>query len=100
MPSAGFLISAIEPAIILALLGSVDSLLTSLIADSLTGTQHNPDKELVGQGLGNIVAGLFGSVSYTFDTLQILRRVPEGRIVGTLDQVREIAAGLLDDRAG
>ena len=100
VPSAGFLISAIQPAIILALLGSVDSLLTSLIADSLTGTQHNPDKELVGQGLGNIVAGLFGSVSYTFDTLQILRRVPEGRIVGTLDQAREIAAGLLDDRAG
>ena len=62
LPSAGFLISVIEPAIILSLLGSVDSLLTSLVADSLTGTRHNPNKELVGQGLGNIVAGLCGGL--------------------------------------
>ena len=50
LPSAGFLISSIQPAIILALLGSVDSLLTSLIADSLTGTRHNPDREPGGPG--------------------------------------------------
>ena len=60
LPSADFLVRALEPAIILALLGSVDSLLTSLVADSLTGTRHNPDRELVGQGVGNMVAGLFG----------------------------------------
>ena len=62
LPSAGFLVRALEPAIILALLGSVDSLLTSLVADSLTGTRHNPDRELVGQGIGNMVAGLFGAL--------------------------------------
>ena len=62
LPSAGFLVRALEPAIILALLGSVDSLLTSLVADSLTGTRHNPDRELVGQGVGNMVAGLFGAL--------------------------------------
>ena len=62
LPSAGFLARALEPAIILALLGSVDSLLTSLVADSLTGTRHNPDRELVGQGVGNMVAGLFGAL--------------------------------------
>ena len=61
LPSAAFLARALEPAIILALLGSVDSLLTSLVADSLTGTRHNPDRELVGQGIGNMVAGLFGA---------------------------------------
>ncbi len=61
-PSMAFLIGALEPALILALLGSVDSLLTSLIADSLTGTQHKPNRELVGQGLGNMVAGLFGGL--------------------------------------
>ena len=59
LPSADFLLGAMQPAIILALLGSVDSLLTSLVADSMTGTRHKPDKELVGQGIGNIVAGLF-----------------------------------------
>ena len=62
LPSAGFLVSAIQPALILALLGSVDSLLTSLVADSLTGTRHNADRELVGQGIGNLVAGLIGGV--------------------------------------
>ena len=59
MPTVDFLLGALHPAIILALLGSVDSLLTSLVADSMTGTRHKPDKELVGQGIGNIVSGLF-----------------------------------------
>jgi len=62
LPSAAFLARALEPALILALLGAVDSLLISLVADSLTGTRHNPDRELVGQGIGNMVAGLFGGV--------------------------------------
>jgi len=62
LPSAGFLVGAIQPALILALLGSVDSLLTSLVADSLTGTRHNADRELIGQGIGNMVAGLIGGV--------------------------------------
>ena len=39
----------------------MDSLLTSLVADSLTGTRHNPDRELVAQRIGNTVAGLFGA---------------------------------------
>ena len=40
----------------------MNSLLTSLVADSLTGTRHNPNRELVGQGLGNIIAGLLGGL--------------------------------------
>ncbi len=62
LPTAAFLARALEPAVILALLGSVDSLLISLVADSLTGTRHNPNRELVGQGIGNVVAGLFGGL--------------------------------------
>lgn len=61
-PAPDFLARALEPALILALLGSVDSLLISLVADSLTGTRHRPNRELVGQGIGNIVSGLFGGV--------------------------------------
>ncbi len=61
-PNVGFLLRAIEPALILALLGSVDSLLTSLVADSMTGTSHNSNRELIGQGLGNITAGLVGGL--------------------------------------
>ncbi len=56
--SANALVRAVEPALILALLGSIDSLLTSLVADSMTRTRHNPNRELVGQGIGNMVAGL------------------------------------------
>lgn len=49
-------------ALVLALLGSIDALLTSVIADSLTRTQHNSDKELIGQGVGNLASGLFGGL--------------------------------------
>ena len=55
--SIGLLSGAITPALTIALLGSIDSLLTSLIADSMTRTQHNPNRELVGQGIGNMMAG-------------------------------------------
>ncbi|MXZ89139.1 MAG: SulP family inorganic anion transporter [Dehalococcoidia bacterium] len=60
---AGFLASTVQPAITLALLGAIDSLLTSLIADSMTRTQHNPNKELVGQGIGNVAAALSGGLA-------------------------------------
>ena len=60
---AGFLASMVQPAITLALLGAIDSLLTSLIADSMTRTQHNPNKELMGQGIGNVAAALSGGLA-------------------------------------
>ena len=60
--SPDFLIHAVQPALIIALLGSIDSLLTSLIADSMTRTSHNPNRELVGQGIGNTIAGLIGGL--------------------------------------
>ena len=57
----GLLARSVQPAVILALLGSIDSLLTSLVADSMTRTRHNPNRELVGQGIGNTIAGLIGA---------------------------------------
>ena len=60
--SPGFLLGAVQPALILALLGSIDSLLTSLVADSMTRTRHDPNRELVGQGIGNTVAGFIGGL--------------------------------------
>ncbi len=60
--SPDFLLHAIQPALIIALLGSIDSLLTSLIADSMTRTRHDPDRELIGQGIGNTVAGFIGGL--------------------------------------
>ena len=60
--SAQLLIQAVEPALVLAFLGSINSLLTSLVADSLTDTRHNPSRELVAQGVGNMAAGVFGAL--------------------------------------
>ena len=60
--SPGFLLSALQPAFTLALIGSVNSLVTSLVADSLTHTRHRSNLELVGQGIGNTAAGLLGAM--------------------------------------
>jgi SulP family sulfate permease len=49
-------------ALVLGMLGCIDALLTSVIADSLTRGQHNSDKELMGQGIGNVMSGLFGGL--------------------------------------
>ena len=78
LPSGEFLLGALQPAIILALLGSVDSLLTSLVADAMTGTRHKPDRELVGQGLGNIVAGLFGGMPGAGATIGTVTNIRAG----------------------
>ena len=55
--SISVLASAVQPALTIALLGSIDTLLTSLVADSMTRTRHNPDRELVGQGIANVASG-------------------------------------------
>jgi SulP family sulfate permease len=68
----------LQPAFILALLGSIDSLLTSLVADSLTKTQHDSDKELVGQGLGNLVAGLIGAIPGAGATMRTVVNIRAG----------------------
>ena len=56
--SGSILVGAVQPAVTIALLGAIDSLLTSLIADSITRTRHNANRELVGQGIGTVVTGL------------------------------------------
>ena len=47
---------------VIALVGSIDTLLTSLVADSMTRTRHNPDRTLLGQGIGNVLAGFIGGL--------------------------------------
>lgn len=58
----GVLLNAVQPALILALIGSINSLVASLVADSLTRTRHKSNRELVGQGIGNVAAGLLGAL--------------------------------------
>jgi len=52
----------LEYAVVLAVLGSIDSLLTSVIADNMTKTKHNSNRELIGQGIGNMLAGIVGGI--------------------------------------
>ncbi len=54
-----FLVRAIQPALIIALVGSIDTLLTSLVADSMSRTRNDPNRELLAQGLGNVITGFF-----------------------------------------
>ncbi|MBL1142087.1 MAG: SulP family inorganic anion transporter [Proteobacteria bacterium] len=68
----------IKYSLILAFLGAIDSLLTSLIADSVTRTHHKSDRELVGQGIGNIIAGLFGAIPGAGATMRTVVNVRAG----------------------
>ncbi|WP_419165610.1 SulP family inorganic anion transporter [Candidatus Palauibacter sp.] len=90
LPSVGFLASALQPALILALLGSVDSLLTSLVADSLTGTRHNSNRELVGQGIGNMVSGMFGGLPGAGATMGTVVNIRAGGLTRASGALRAV----------
>lgn len=90
LPSFGFLAQAFHAALILALLGSVDSLLTSLVADSLTGTQHDSNRELVGQGIGNVVSGLFGGLPGAGATMGTVVNIRAGGLTRMSGALRAI----------
>ncbi|HKK13170.1 MAG TPA: SulP family inorganic anion transporter [Gammaproteobacteria bacterium] len=68
----------IKSALMLAALGSIDSLLTSLVADNITRTHHRPERELVGQGIGNAVAGMLGGLPGAGATMRTVVNVRAG----------------------
>ena len=68
----------VQAGLILAVLGSIDSLLTSLVADNLTQTQHWSDRELIGQGIGNSLAGLFSGLPGAGATMRTVINVKSG----------------------
>ena len=65
-------------AITLALLGAIDSLLTSVVADNMTKTVHEPNKELVGQGIGNSFGALFGGIPGAGATIRTVVNINSG----------------------
>lgn len=65
-------------AITLALLGAIDSLLTSVVADNMTKTKHKPNKELIGQGIGNSVAAFFGGIPGAGATIRTVVNINSG----------------------
>jgi sulfate permease, SulP family len=82
---------------VLAILACIDSLLTSLVADSLTRTQHNADQELLGQGLGNMIAGLFGALPGAGATMRTVVNIRSGgrtRLSGAIHALALLAVAL------
>lgn len=62
----------------LSMLGSIDSLLTSLVADMVTKTRHNSLRELIGQGVGNMIASVFGALPGAGSTVRTLANIQNG----------------------
>lgn len=77
-----FKLSSVTPyiftALTLALLGAIDSLLTSVVADNMTKTKHQPNKELVGQGIGNSIAAIFGGIPGAGATIRTVVNINAG----------------------
>jgi len=70
--------AAIIPGLTLAGLGSIDTLLTSVVADNITKTHHNSNKELIGQGIGNAVSGMFCGIAGAGATMRTVVNVKSG----------------------
>ncbi len=70
--------SMLESALVLATLGAIDSLLTSLVADNKTRTHHDSDRELIGQGIGNTIAGFFWGLPGAGATMRTVVNIRAG----------------------
>lgn len=77
-----FSFSSITPyiftALTLGLLGAIDSLLTSVVADNMTKTKHKPNKELIGQGIGNSISAIFGGIPGAGATIRTVVNINAG----------------------
>lgn len=76
--NSSILVDMLKSATVLALLGAIDSLLTSLVADNKTRTHHDSDRELIGQGIGNAVAGFFGGLPGAGATMRTVVNIRAG----------------------
>ncbi len=61
----GLVLTLLSPAMTVALLGAIESLMSAVVADRMTGDRHNPNVELVAQGAANVVSPLFGGLPVT-----------------------------------
>lgn len=80
----------IIPAMTLAALGTIDSLLTSIVADNMTKTQHKSNKELIGQGLGNIATAAIGGIPGAGATMRTVVNINSGgktRLSGVIHSI-------------
>ncbi|ETT67698.1 sodium-independent anion transporter [Paenibacillus odorifer] len=70
----------IRPAFIIAMLGAIESLLSAVVADGMTGSRHNSNRELIGQGIANIAAPLFGGIPATGAIARTATNIKSGAV--------------------
>ena len=90
LPEIADMYKIIFYSVLLALLGIVDSLLTSIVADKMTGDKHQPNKETIGQGIGNILSGFFGGLAGAGATMRTVVNINAGgktRISGMIHSI-------------
>lgn len=73
-------IELLKPAFVIAMLGGIESLLSAVVADGMAGTKHNSNRELIGQGLANIVAPLFGGIAATGAIARTATNIKSGAV--------------------
>ncbi|MCF0254507.1 MAG: SulP family inorganic anion transporter, partial [Duodenibacillus sp.] len=78
LPRMDYIVPIVAYALALALLGSIDSLLTSLVADSITKTKHRSNQELIGQGIGNALVGFVGGIPGAGATMRTVANINAG----------------------
>jgi len=96
--SSATILIVFEAAMILAILGAIDSLLTSLVADNMTRTRHHSNRELIGQGVGNMAAGFFGGIPGAGATMRTVVNIRTGgvtKISGMLHSLLLLAVVLV-----
>lgn len=74
------IVPMIQPAFIIAMLGGIESLLSAVVADGMTKTRHNSNRELIGQGIANIVTPLFGGIPATGAIARTATNIKSGAV--------------------
>lgn len=70
----------LQPALVIALLGGIESLLSAVVADQMTGTRHDSNRELVGQGIANMAAPLVGGIPITGAIARTATNIKNGAV--------------------
>jgi len=89
--STSTILLVLEAGIVLAILGAIDSLLTSLVADNVTRTRHDSDQELIGQGIGNTIAGFFGALPGAGATMRTMVNIRTGGVTKLSGMIHGLA---------
>ncbi len=77
---AGTILNLLRPAFVIAMLGGIESLLSAVVADGMTNSRHNSNKELIGQGIANMITPLFGGIPATGAIARTATNIKNGAV--------------------